>query len=106
MVKIIPLGSYVREEAEKGSDVDILVKFAKPVSLFTFLEVEDALSNALGLAVDLVPKHGLKPGIRDRVLSEAVAVCLLEGTKRFFRISYRASTVLKTHKGHGSAILS
>lgn len=67
-------GSYVRKEAEEGSDVDILVAFSKPISLFTFLEVEDYLSEVLDVTVDLVPKDGLKSGIRDRVLSEAVPV--------------------------------
>ncbi|NIQ05821.1 MAG: nucleotidyltransferase family protein [Candidatus Korarchaeota archaeon] len=67
-------GSYVRKEADGGRDTDILVEFSKPISLFTFLELEDHLSNVLDVPVDLVPKHGLKPGIRNRVLAEAVTV--------------------------------
>jgi hypothetical protein len=67
-------GSYIRGEQRKASDIDILVEFAEPVGLFTFLALEDYLSELLGLSVDLVSKKALKPHIGKRVLKEVVYV--------------------------------
>ncbi|MFB6226047.1 MAG: nucleotidyltransferase family protein [Candidatus Paceibacteria bacterium] len=53
-------GSYARDEQKKDSDVDLLVEFSKPVSFFTFIELEEFLEEQLGTEVDLVTKSGLK----------------------------------------------
>ena len=72
-VKVIGLfGSYVRGEQKKGSDIDILVEFREPISLFKFLEMEEHLGELLGGKVDLVSKKALKPRIGRRILAEAV----------------------------------
>jgi hypothetical protein len=65
-------GSYVRGEQKKGSDIDILVEFREPISLFKFLEMEEHLGELLGGKVDLVSKKALKPRIGRRILAEAV----------------------------------
>ena len=65
-------GSYVRGEQKKGSDIDILVEFQQPISLFKFLEMEEHLGELLGGKVDLVSRKALKPRIGRRILSEAV----------------------------------
>lgn len=67
-------GSYVREEAKEGSDLDILVEFKADakISLLGFVELENYLSDLLGIKVDLVEKSALKPGIGKRVLTEVV----------------------------------
>jgi predicted nucleotidyltransferase len=67
-------GSYVRNEQNKKSDVDILVSFYKTIDLFTFVELENYLSDILGVKVDLVMKDGLKPRLKERILSEAIYV--------------------------------
>lgn len=67
-------GSYVRGEQKRNSDVDILVEFSDPPSLFEFVELEDFLSQNFGVKVDLVMKDSLKPRIKDSILSEAVYV--------------------------------
>jgi predicted nucleotidyltransferase len=67
-------GSYIRGEQAKESDVDILVEFYETIDLFTFIELEEFLSETLGLKVDLVMKDTLKPRIRDNILREAVTV--------------------------------
>jgi len=67
-------GSYIRGEQGKESDVDILVEFYETIDLFTFIELEDFLSETLGIKVDLVMKDTLKPRIRDNILREAVTV--------------------------------
>ena len=67
-------GSFVRREQKANSDLDILVKFSKSPSLFKFIELEDYLSEILGVKVDLVMKSSLKPNIGKRILSEAQAI--------------------------------
>ncbi|RJX15172.1 nucleotidyltransferase [Candidatus Bathyarchaeota archaeon] len=69
-------GSYLRGEAKKESDVDILVEF-KPdakISLLDFVELENYLSNLLGVKVDLVEKSALKPRIGKQILSEVIYI--------------------------------
>jgi uncharacterized protein len=67
-------GSYVRGEQSKRSDLDLLVEFDEPPSLFKFIEMEYYLSDLLGIKVDLVMKDTLKPAIGRRVLNEVIAV--------------------------------
>ncbi|MEM1990998.1 MAG: nucleotidyltransferase family protein, partial [Candidatus Bathyarchaeia archaeon] len=50
-------GSFVRGEQGKRSDIDILVDFEEPPSLFEFMDLEDYLSKLLGLKVDLVTRE-------------------------------------------------
>jgi len=67
-------GSFVRGEERPDSDVDILVEFYRPVSLFKFLELEDYLTELLGRRVDLVSRKALKPNIGRHVIKEVVFV--------------------------------
>ncbi|MBI2917087.1 MAG: nucleotidyltransferase family protein [Chloroflexi bacterium] len=65
-------GSYVKGRQRKGSDLDILVEFERPPTLFTFMDLEDELSSLLGVRVDLVSRKALKGDIGSRILAEAV----------------------------------
>ncbi len=67
-------GSYVRHEQKKKSDLCVLVTFCETIDLFTFVELENYLSDILGVKVDLVMKDGIKPRLKERILSEAVYV--------------------------------
>jgi predicted nucleotidyltransferase len=67
-------GSYVRGEQTGKSDVDVLVTFRKPYSLWELIDVERFLRRKLHVRVDLVPKDGVKSALKDRILSEAKAV--------------------------------
>jgi len=67
-------GSYVRHEQRPDSDIDILVTFHEPPSLLKFIELENYLTDVLGIEVDLVMKEALKPKIGERILHEAVPV--------------------------------
>ena len=67
-------GSYVRGEQKSGSDLDVLVTFREDPSLLTFIRIENDLSDALGVKVDLVMKDALKPAIGRSALREAVTV--------------------------------
>lgn len=63
-------GSYVRGEADSESDLDVLVRFRQAPGLIHFVELENYLSDLLGLRVDLVMAEALKPNIGRRVLAE------------------------------------
>jgi predicted nucleotidyltransferase len=65
-------GSVARGEESAASDLDILVEFARPVTLSEFLSLENALSALVCRRVDLVTHQALKPYIGQRVLDEAV----------------------------------
>jgi predicted nucleotidyltransferase len=67
-------GSYVRRQARPDSDLDILVRFHRTPGLLQFIELEDYLSELLGVRVDLVLAEALKPHIEQRVLAEVVPV--------------------------------
>lgn len=67
-------GSYVHGEQKKSSDLDVLVEFSKTIDLFKYIELENYLSEKLGVKVDLVMKDTLKPRIKDRILNEAIPV--------------------------------
>ncbi len=63
-------GSYVRNEQSKNSDLDILVDFNEPISLFHFIRLKNELSKLLKVKVDLVMKDSLKPNIGKYILKE------------------------------------
>ncbi len=69
-------GSYVRGEQKRGSDIDILVEFYpdSSIDLIKFVELEEYLSDLLGIRVDLVMKSALKPRIGKRILKEVVYI--------------------------------
>lgn len=67
-------GSYIRGEQTEDSDLDVLVQFDKKPGLFKYIELEDHLSELLGVKVDLVMKSALKPNIGKRILSEVEVV--------------------------------
>jgi len=66
-------GSYVRKGEHPG-DLDVLVTFDEAPSLLRFLELENSISDRLGLPVDLVMRDALKPRIGARILRDLVPV--------------------------------
>ena len=66
-------GSMLRQSHRPDSDVDLLVSFqpAARVTFLTLARMQRELEVLLGRHVDLVPKEGLKPVIRDHVLATA-----------------------------------
>jgi predicted nucleotidyltransferase len=74
-VKIVGVfGSCVRQEQRPGSDLDILIELDDPpkISLIGMGELEDYLSQLLGVKVDLAIKKNLKKRIGMRILQEVV----------------------------------
>ena len=67
-------GSYVKGTERPESDLDVLVTFDRTPSLLKLIEMEQHLSELLGVKVDLVLRDSLKPWIGPQVLSELVPV--------------------------------
>lgn len=67
-------GSAARGEMRAGSDLDLLVRMNEGTSLFDLVGLSQALEDALGVDVDVLSEGGLSPYLRDRILSEAVAL--------------------------------
>ncbi len=67
-------GSHVRGEQTTKSDLDVLVDFTVPPTLFQFVRLQDELSDLLGISVDLVMKTALKQQIGEQILSEMIPV--------------------------------
>jgi predicted nucleotidyltransferase len=64
-------GSVARNDDTTASDVDLLVDFAPGTSLLSVIGLEQALTDLLGVPVDVGPADALREDIRDRVLAEA-----------------------------------
>jgi len=69
-------GSYVRGEYKGKSDLDILVEFKEEakIGLLRFVNMENRLSELIGVKVDLVEKSALKPRIGRHILKEMVSL--------------------------------
>lgn len=65
-------GSAARDQAELGSDIDILVAFNRPIGLFEFIDLKTHLEDVLERKVDLVTPDSLHPRLRENILREAV----------------------------------
>ena len=70
--EIAVFGSYVRRQQKEDSDVDILVEFSKPISLFHIVSLENYLSDILGVKVDIVPKKNIRKELKEMILREAI----------------------------------
>lgn len=67
-------GSVARDEASPDSDIDILVDFDTPPTLFDFFRLRGYLEDLLGSTVDLVTETGLKDRAREQVEKDAIRV--------------------------------
>jgi predicted nucleotidyltransferase len=66
-------GSALREDFTPESDIDLLVDF-EPEAQISFLDLsrmQRQLAELWGRPVDLVPRQGLKPLIRQQILADA-----------------------------------
>lgn len=67
-------GSSVKGVAREGSDIDILVEIESDISLLDFVGLKLEIEEALGRKVDLVEYNTIKPLLKERILSEQVAI--------------------------------
>ncbi len=67
-------GSYVRGEQQPDSDLDVLIELGDSprISLLGLVNLENYLSDLLGIKVQTAIKGNLKPRLRPYILQEAV----------------------------------
>jgi|TARA_Y100000034_G_C6715197_1_gene316127 hypothetical protein len=85
-IKILPLlkkrgiaragifGSITRGENKKNSDIDILIKAKKNLSLLDIIKIKIELEKLLKKKVDLVEYETIKPLIKKQILNEEVRI--------------------------------
>jgi predicted nucleotidyltransferase len=75
VTELAVFGSAVRGDFGPDSDIDFLYVLSEDSTLgWEIVDLRDALQEATGRAVDIVPKDYLHWVVRDRVLAEAETV--------------------------------
>lgn len=72
--KIELFGSYISKHQNANSDLDVLVTFSKTPSLLKFIELENFLSDQIGIKVDLVMKDAVKPRLKNSIINNTMSV--------------------------------
>lgn len=67
-------GSMATGKAGKESDVDILVELGSKISLLEFVGIKYELEDLWGIQVDLVEYQAVKPGLKNRILSQEIRI--------------------------------
>ncbi len=74
-------GSHVRGEADRTSDIDVLVEFEEP-TFDRYMDLKFFLEETFGVAVDVVLADTLKPRLKPYIMDEVVYA---EGSPRISR---------------------
>jgi uncharacterized protein len=74
VLRLSLFGSTARDEAQEGSDIDLLAAFdaARKLSLLDVIGIENRLADLLGRPVDLVEEGTLRPRVGENVNREIV----------------------------------
>jgi len=67
-------GSYARGEEKKNSDIDILVKLDKELSLLYVIEIKLELQKVLRKKVDLVEYETIRSELKKNILKEEIPI--------------------------------
>ena len=65
-------GSVARDQAQSGSDIDLLVEFDRPVGLMHLSRTARHIEELLGAPVDLILRRALLPEMRNEILAESI----------------------------------
>lgn len=67
-------GSYARGEEKKNSDIDILIKPTKDMSLFDLVGIKLEIEDELGIKIDVVSYKAIHPRLKKQILKEEVRI--------------------------------
>jgi len=70
VIRAAIFGSFVRDEIQETSDLDILVEFKGEKSLLDLAGLKIELEELLGRKVDVLTYDSLHPLLKDNILSE------------------------------------
>ncbi len=74
IIEIGVFGSFVRGEQSDKSDIDILIDKDEAIGLLKLANLQNYLSQLIGMPVDLVMKRSLRPHAKNNILDEVVYV--------------------------------
>ena len=74
VVDLALFGSFARDSATAGSDIDILVRFDGPATSKRYFGAQFYIEDLLGRSVDLVTDRALRRELRPYVEREAIHV--------------------------------
>ncbi|MFN4299834.1 MAG: nucleotidyltransferase family protein [Thermaurantimonas sp.] len=73
--RISVFGSYARGENRQDSDLDILIQFKDRISLLKLVQIEQELSDELGIPIDLVTENSLKnPRLNNYIEKDLITI--------------------------------
>ena len=72
--QVAVFGSWVRNQAQETSDIDLLIEYGRTPDLFEYQDLVDALEASLGRRVDLVDVKALPSWMRSQVEQEKVVL--------------------------------
>ena len=72
--RIAIFGSYARGEAKNTSDIDILVRFARPKSLIQIVQIEDEIKKTIHMNVDLVTEKAVSPYLEGTIHRDEMVI--------------------------------
>lgn len=67
-------GSVATGAERDDSDIDLVFRMGRPLSLMELGALEQRVSDVVGAEVDLVPDSAIRTELRERILAEAVAL--------------------------------
>ena len=68
-------GSYARGEQNQDSDLDVLVQFREHISLLTLVQIEQELSDVLGISIDLVTENSVRnPRLKKYIENDLITI--------------------------------
>lgn len=67
-------GSYARGEQTPQSDLDLLVSFERKLNLLELIDLEQQLSDLLGVKVDLVTDRSVSEHLRPYIEQELISL--------------------------------
>ena len=67
-------GSVAKGLARPGSDLDLLIDLDSDRSLLDLVAIKQDLEDLLGYPVHVVTENSISPYLRERILSEAIAL--------------------------------
>lgn len=67
-------GSYARGDFRPDSDIDILIRYSKPISLFEYGGLINSLESATGKKVDIVFESTLHPLMKKYIKKDLVDI--------------------------------
>lgn len=68
-------GSYARGDQHTGSDLDILVSFKNRISLLKLVQIQQEMSDLLGIEVDLITENSLKnPRLKKYIFKDLIPI--------------------------------